>query len=362
MILLVFIILLPYIFVILKAVRGLSKIESFIPVKKADTFVSVIIPCRNEEKSLPALLDCISRQDYDPSKFEVIVVNDNSSDNTATVALAYRGINNIRVISNSGKGKKRAIREGVGIAEGELIITCDADCIFSAGWISTIASFYEKKKTGLIIAPVKISRSNFAPWFQKLEFLSLQGITAGAAINNNPVMCNGANLAFRKECYNKYSSHLIDKLVSGDDMFLLQNIKRNKEYDISWLESKETIASTEGSTTWKSFLAQRARWISKAGSYNDSSTTLLSMVTLLAVILQISLFCMTLFDIIFLKAFLAALIIKSIPDYLILNNTTKRYGEEQLMRWFIPCQLVYPFYVLSVAVRALTFDNQFTTR
>jgi len=50
----------------------------------------------------------------------------------------------------------------------------------------------------------------------------------------------------------------------------------------------------------------------------------------------------------FLKLFAAAYILKSLPDYLILQNATTRYGKRSLMRWFFISQLIYPFYVLAV--------------
>ena len=55
----------------------------------------------------------------------------------------------------------------------------------------------------------------------------------------------------------------------------------------------------------------------------------------------------------FLLLFIAAFIIKSIPDYLILYETTRRYNKRHLMKWFIPSQIVYPFYVLTVVIYSL---------
>lgn len=362
MILLVLVILLPYIFIVAKALSGLSKITPYTARDKADTFISVIIPCRNEESFLPRLLDCLSSQDYEQSSFEVIVVNDNSDDDTVSVALSYKKIDNLKVISNSERGKKRAIREGVAMASGELIVTCDADCLVPVGWLKSIASFYEENRPDMIVAPVKLGDSKFAPWFQKLEFLSLQGITAGMAMVGKPIMCNGANLAFTKECYLRFSTNMRDQLVSGDDMFLLHSVKRDRKATILWLESKESVATTDGSKSFSSFISQRARWISKSGSYNDMLTLFTALSTLWASILQLSLFFMMIVDPIYAKAFLAAFIIKSIPDYCLLSNTARRYGEGNLMRWFIPCQLVYPIYVLVVIVKSVLFSNRFGDR
>ena len=351
---LVLLILLPYLLLIFHIYRGLSSISKFSTGSQPSGFVSVVIPCRNEERLLPRLLECLNRQGFDRSKFEVIVVNDNSTDNTTGVALSFNSNYNLRIVSNSGIGKKQAIRAGIKEAKGELIVTCDADCLFPSGWLETIAAFHATYKPSMIICPVKLANNvGFAPWFQELEFMSLQAITAGTAQNGNPVMCNGANLAFTKSIYNKYANNLYDNIPSGDDIFLLHNIKRNKVEKILWLESPEAVATTESSSTIDSFLVQRARWTSKAGRYNDIYTQFLALSTLIAVIMQVTLLFMGLNEPIFLKAFLAAFLVKSVPDYLLLSNVTKRQRQEHLMKWFLPVQFFYPYYVLAVVVKSL---------
>ncbi len=351
---LVVIILAPYLLYLFKINAGFAAIKRYRKKRDADEFISVIIPCRNEEDSLPLLLNSIDTQDYDPTKFEVIVVNDNSHDNTTCAAFSHLSKYDLKVIANRGSGKKRAIKTGVAESKGELIVTCDADSVVKPGWLSTIACFYQENRPAMIIAPVMLSRENgFVPWFQELEFISLQAITAGTAMNRNPVMCNGANMAFSKTVYNKYSANLRDNLLSGDDVFLLHNIKKNRDLKIMWLESSDVIVTTMPSSTLISYLTQRARWISKTGSYNDIYTMGLALSTLIAVIMQATLLFMSITDQIYLQPFLATLLIKSVPDFLLLQAATKRFGSMNLLRWFFPAQLLYPFYVLAVIIRSL---------
>jgi cellulose synthase/poly-beta-1,6-N-acetylglucosamine synthase-like glycosyltransferase len=351
---LVVIILAPYLLYLFRINAGFSSIKRYRKKIEANEFVSVIIPCKNEEGSLPLLLESLDKQDYDPAKFEVIVVNDNSCDNTTSVAFSHLSKYDLKVISNTGSGKKQAIRSGVAEAKGELIITCDADSIAKSGWLSTIASFYQDKRAAMIIAPVMLSKGDgFAPWFQELEFISLQAVTAGTANNNNPVMCNGANLAFTKEAYNISSTDLRNNLQSGDDVFLMHNIKKNRNLKILWLESEDARITTKASTSFISYLSQRARWISKAGSYNDIYTMGLALSTLIAVIMQVTLLFMSITDQIYLRPFLTTLLIKSVPDFLLLFTATKRFGSTNLLRWFFPAQLIYPFYVLAIIIKSL---------
>ena len=134
--------------------------------------------------------------------FEIIIVDDNSTDGTAEAFYAFKLTDNIHLISNNGKGKKEAIKTGIMKASGKLIMTTDADCRMGSSWIGTVAAFYEEHKPDMIISPVQIESSpGFFGRFQELEFLSLQGITAGTAYGGNGTMCNGANLSFTKEAY-----------------------------------------------------------------------------------------------------------------------------------------------------------------
>jgi cellulose synthase/poly-beta-1,6-N-acetylglucosamine synthase-like glycosyltransferase len=310
--------------------------------------VSVVIACRNEEKVVPNLLQDLSSQIYPSELLEVIVVDDNSTDNTFKEASSFRQITGLKVMINNGNGKKSAIKTGLEIASGDLIITTDADCRVGNSWISIITSFYEENKPDMIIGPIQLrSSSGFFGRFQELEFLSLQGITAGTTAAGNPVMCNGANLAFTKETYAKHAHNLHDEILSGDDIFFLHSLKKDKKAKIMWLSSKEAVATTTLSNSLISFLSQRARWISKGKAYKDSFTIFTSIVTFVTILLIISVLFAGLFRPAFLLVFLTLLLIKSVPDLLILDITTRNYGKNQLLKWFIPSQIVYPFYVVG---------------
>ena len=150
------ILILPYFFLLLEIYRNLLKIIPLMPHPTPSTFVSVIIACRNEQEKLPALLECISGQDYPKEFFEVIIVDDNSTDKTFETASENSGPVKLNVLKNKGKGKKEAIRTGITASAGRLIITTDADCTMGKSWIKTIAAFFEKYNPDLIICPVQL--------------------------------------------------------------------------------------------------------------------------------------------------------------------------------------------------------------
>jgi glycosyltransferase involved in cell wall biosynthesis len=348
------ILILPYFFVLLKIYRSLLKIKPFIIETNPSVFVSVIVACKNEENNLPVLLNCLTSQNYPKKLFEVIIVDDNSTDLTFEKANYFKEIDRIIVIHNNGKGKKQAIKTGINTSSGSLIITTDADCRMGNNWIGTIASFYEKNLPDLIICPVAIgSDGGFFGRFQELEFLSLQGITAGTAIDNNPTMCNGANLVFTKDAYLNHLENLHFEIPSGDDIFLLHSVKRDLNAKILWLESSSAIVTTIASPSLPSFLNQRSRWLSKGKVYKDIFTISLGIVTFVTILLHISYLVAGIFNPTLLWVLLAIFLLKSVPDFLILFNTSGRYNKRGLMHWFIPSQIFYPIYVLVVACYSL---------
>jgi glycosyltransferase involved in cell wall biosynthesis len=351
-ILLIFVI--PYVFILANIFLQLKKIQPCNHSDNAGEFISVIVPCRNAAEHLPGFIKCIRNQNYDSDLFELIIIDDNSDDPSYIPDSEHSSLKNLKVLKNEGRGKKKAIMTGVSASAGSYIITTDADCLPGEKWLSTIAASIQDSRPDMLICPVMLeSKPGFFNIFQELEFLGLQGITAGTAVAKRPVMCNGANLVFKKETYLVNVNNLHPEILSGDDIFLLHSLKKNHNNNIKWLESEDTVMITASSATFKDYINQRNRWISKAGAYSDRDTIILGLVTFIAVLTQIVTLLTGIFRPELLLVFAATVLLKSFPDYLILGNTCKRYGKAQLMKWFLPCQLIYPFYVAAVVVRSV---------
>jgi cellulose synthase/poly-beta-1,6-N-acetylglucosamine synthase-like glycosyltransferase len=193
---------------------------------KPATKISIIIPARNEEQNIANCLQSIINQSYPQELFEVLVVDDHSTDNTAAIVLSYQQ-QNIKLITLKdfvaanaiNSFKKKAIEIAIGQSTGELMVTTDADCIAPANWLQTIAAFYQEKKPSFIVMPVAINYSNkFIEMFQAVDFMTLQGITAASVNKKIHSMCNGANLAYTKKAFNDVNGFTgIDSIASGDD-------------------------------------------------------------------------------------------------------------------------------------------------
>ena len=249
-------------------------ISDFQPTTK----ISLIIPARNEAENIKNCLDSIINQSYPKHLFEILVVDDHSTDNTAAIILGYTS-QNVKLVSlkdfvsstQINSYKKKAIELAVQQSSGELIVTTDADCFVPQNWLQTIAAFYEEKKPEFIVMPVAIDCSfRFIEIFQAVDFMTLQGITGASVYKKMHSMCNGANLAYTKKVFNKVNGFAgIDTIASGDDMLLMHKIYKEYPGGIVYLKSKEVIVHTAPVKTIAEFFNQRIRWASKAGKYDD---------------------------------------------------------------------------------------------
>lgn len=343
-------ILLVYAALIIAFVIGWRRIPFFEAEKKdeSDFKLSIVVTCRNEEKNLPALLKCFKNQSFE--NFELIIVNDHSSDGTFSI-LTNSSLQQLKTINATAYGKKAALAEGINAATGELIVTTDADCVFGNDWLSAIAAYYSLHKPDLIIGPVVMTNGkNIFENLQSVEFSSLVGSTAGAVGMNHPIMCNGANLAFKKEIWLQANDALHHQVASGDDIFLLQFVKRQKG-KIGYLKSKKAKVITVPQPTLKEFIRQRTRWTGKSVFYTDFDT-IFTAVTVLGISIA---------EIFFLfyniQLFLLIFSVKLLVDFIFFGAIKHFFLSRFNIFQFFLLSVAYPFYVCFTVFLSL-FRNK----
>lgn len=272
LLLITIIVFIAYALLLLYYAKAWEKIPILTQHAHARTKISVVVPARNEEENIGRLLDALEDQSYPRSLFEVIVVDDHSTDQTAAIARSYPGIRLISLQEDRlNSYKKKAIETGIAAATGELIVSTDADCIPGTHWLSQLAGFREKENAVLVVAPVQVeSNGSLFQQFQSMDFMMLQGITGVVVHRRQLTMCNGANLAYLKKVFGEVGGFAgIDRIASGDDMLLMHKIATRYPDRISYLKSEEAIVNTRPADSWKAFFRQRIRWASKARHFDD---------------------------------------------------------------------------------------------
>jgi poly-beta-1,6-N-acetyl-D-glucosamine synthase len=232
--------------------------------------ITVIIPVRNEAPSIAVLLQQLQAIDY--PDFEVIVVDDHSEDQTKELTSFFSGKDKrIRLITNEGTGKKKAITTGIDQAKGAIIVTTDGDCQVQQGWLHRLNQHFQDSATVMVFGGVSIQSHSFFSALQALEFSSLTGSGVALWALGKPVMCNGANLAFRRDVFQEVGGYAGNEHVaSGDDEFLMRKILHRYPDGVSFLNQREGNVQTKAARDVRSFFQQRFRWAGK-WKYNQST-------------------------------------------------------------------------------------------
>lgn len=303
--------------------------------------ITVIIAARNEEGSILQCLDGIAGQDFPQEKTEVIVVNDHSLDKTAEVAEAFlkSHFKNYRLIQLTGtdKGKKTAINRGIEASTFGIIVTCDADTYnHGRNWLRSISYNFERNNCDILLSPVLIYCDNsFTAAFQALENLAINFLGQAMARKGLPIVCSGANLAYKKECYltlQPYKNNL--EIASGDDMFLLKAAyKSGMNVSPNLLEG--SIIYTYFEAGGRS-ITQRLRWASKSLKIATTPILFTGLCLLSANLAGLYALALLFIDSRYLPFCLFTLIIKLLIDFLLLLLSSTMFGKKLNLVWFLP--------------------------
>lgn len=325
--------------------------------------VSVLIAARNEEKNIEKLLESLKKQSFPKELFEVIIVNDHSTDNTDEIINDFINKNkelDVKLLKAEKKGKKHAISQALHTAINELVIVTDADCVLNDLWIESIVGFYQEEKCKMILAPVLLSPAeNLFEKMQVLEHLSLIGSTAGSASIGFPVMCNGANMAYERKAALEVEKFRKDfDIPSGDDMFLLEQfVKCYGHNNVKFLLSKSAVVKTKTCKTIKDFFRQRRRWVSKTKSYTSWKVIVTALIVLFFNLSIISLLVSAFFVPALWSIYILLTLLKFFIDFPLLKNITNFMNQGSLLKWVLPLEIIYPFYVVFTALSGTIFTK-----
>ncbi len=359
--------------------------------------VSVVVPARNEAANIAACLESIAAGTYPAHLVEIIVVDDFSDDDTASLVVQLaeqwkRAAKNrphlhllqlpdfIRPGETVHSHKKKAIETGIAQASGELVVTTDADCIASSDWLRLLAAvFYAPGASqssasrtddihlpngvAILTAPALFHREkNLLQRFQSLDFLGLMGITGAGIQLGTQRMGNGANLAYPKAVFEAVGGFEgNERHASGDDMFLIQKVAARWPSGVFFLKNLAAAVYTEAKPDWRAFVQQRLRWGTKNAALPEWSVRL--------ALLTVFLFCWSIWLNLalalaggdharhFAILFLLQLALKALADYLLLSDLCRFFDRKDLLKWFAPSFFLHTLYIPLIGTASLFFKR-----
>ena len=361
--LVVFSLIVLYGYVILKRLVAWHKIPE-LQVPENDfpqTFLSVIIPVRNEATNILALLQDLKAQTFTPGLMEVLIIDDDSDDNTNLLVKDFARtaafiIKCLPLKEYTLKtGKKAAVQVGVAQATGELLVFTDGDCRVPPHWLRHTEYLYRQKQakfiSGLVCydAPTSLFQK-----IQLVEFASLIGVGAGSLALKQPNMCNGANIAYPKSVFKEVNGFAGNEHIpSGDDEFLMHKVFQLYPDSVLVLKSSVAVVYTGAKKRVSDFFAQRVRWASKWPAYKQKKAQLLAVLVFSVNFFILFYFGLFVFGLISGLSFALVLGAKCFIDLLFLKPVLSFFRKQRYCLYVIPLQFIYIPYVVFTALKAL---------
>ena len=197
------------------------------------TSISVIVAGRNEEAYLGDCLRSILESDYPSDKFELIYVDDHSTDTSLEVAQRLSTVSHLplKVIAATdaphGRGpKKHALKEGIQSATGEILLFTDADSRVQPGWARAVVNHYDTETGAVAGATLPPLRQGFWQTMHRMERLMTAYASASALGYGSPASASGQNFSFRKAVFEQVGGYAFPSIASGDDDLMAQAIAR----------------------------------------------------------------------------------------------------------------------------------------
>lgn len=353
-----------YVLLIGSLIYGWRKIPEFsLTNSEAETRFSIIIPFRNEAENLPELLKSLNQIRYPATKFEILLVNDESEDASEKICADFIQNHpdlNIKLLQNnhrSNSPKKDAILTAVENARFEYLLTTDADCVVPEDWLQIFNDFISEEQPKLIAGPVQLkkvrTRRPLFQIFEELDVLSLQASGAGGFGINQAFMCNGANLCYEKEAFLKagrFSGN--ENVVSGDDVFLLQKFQQ-QNLKTAFLKSEAAIVETNPQQSLQQLISQRIRWAAKTPAYTSLFAKSAGIIVFFTNLMLVIGALLALLKFIPSQPLLFLFLFKFNADFILILSAAKFFQREEVMRSYFWAGFVYPFFSTFIAVLSL---------
>lgn len=322
-------------------------------LKNSHHSVSVIIAARNEAKNLPRLLETLNTQDH--NSFEVIIINDRSTDDTQSILSKHIQQEWLRVITvkdlpSGWNGKKHALQLGIEAAQNEVLLFTDGDCLPNSNqWISKMTNAIDQDKKVVLGFSGYVKGGGLLNELTQFDTVSNALQYFGFANRGMPYMAVGRNWAIEKKSYpinllRKYAS-----ISGGDDDLIAQSVCNSKNTCIQTDKKAFTMSIPENS--WGTYLKQKMRHLSVGTKYSFRIKTLLGFFPLIHACIGLMLLTLIVSG----QWYFAILIfgIRSLSFYIIFRRLGQKL-DSHFNYWALPLvEFCYPFWYAFVGIRSL---------
>ncbi len=319
--------------------------------------ISVIVCAKNEEENVAKFIPILAEQDY--PDFEIVLIDDASSDNTLEVFEAFeKQYSNIRLVKVENNeafwgNKKYALTLGIKASKKDYLLFTDADCYpTSKDWITAMSSQFTMQKTIVLGygGYERIANSFLNKLIRYETLLTAIQYFSWAKIGR-PYMGVGRNLAYKREEFfnvNGFISHI--QVRSGDDDLFINEAATAKNTAISF--TPESFTYSKPKTTYKDWLIQKRRHIATAGHYKTFDQFQLGTfycTQLLFFVLSIILLSFQFEWIIVLSI----IFVRYLCAWIVVGCSAGKLKEKDLKYWFPIVELILIFTQINIFITNL---------
>lgn len=219
--------------------------------------VSIIVPSWNEEKTISNTIHSLLNLNYPKDKFEILAIDDGSTDRTFDVLNKFNKFKNVRVFQKTNGGKHTALNFGLNQSTSELVGCLDADSYVDRNALRNIVLYFENDKTAMAVTPsVKIYKpKNALQMVQKVEYgwgvFLRKSLSYLGALYVTP----GPFSIFKREVFEKIGNYR--KAHNTEDMEMAMRMQTNK---MRIVNSHNSVIYTVAPDTLRKLFRQRVRW------------------------------------------------------------------------------------------------------
>lgn len=315
--------------------------------------LSLIIAAKNEEKNIHTLIHFLERLDYPEENFEVIFVDDNSTDKTASqIELRIADKNNFTLIKADKKeleGKKGALSIGIKSAKHNLIVITDADCKPSASWLKSIAYKLDAGYDFVFgVAPIE-SGTKLIPKLSAFENLRNTFLTIAAVGLNIPFSASARSFAFRKKSFERIGGYSnTTETISGDDDLLLREAVKHKMLIGTFIDTESFVYSS-APENFNEYLKQKKRHLQTSFHYLLKQKMFLGFWHIINLLSLLSLLLIFISPI-----FLLPFTVKLSYDFFVVIKHQQELGHSFKFYEIIYLQILYEFFLAVNFINSLS--------
>ena len=337
----ILIISLIYIIITSLLLNSLKSIFSTIwPDSEPKVKISVIVAAKNEGQNIPALINSLSNQSYPADLFEVIIIDDGSSDNTygksVELSKEFQNYTIYQALTKRYPGKKGTLQFGIEKADNPFILITDADCRPEKNWMKSFAAKFELGSEFIIGTAPLLQHKSFVNKISCFENLRTLLLTHWAANIGMPYSAAARSFGFKKESFEKLSGYenTLDTISGDDDLLLREAVKHKMKIDI--VANKNSFVYSDAPKSFSEYLTQKTRHIKTSFHYIFIHKVFLAVWHLINLFMLFSPVLM-----IIGSKFLILFLVKIFGDIYLVSSTKKYFNYKFNFLEIIFYQVIY---------------------